>query len=533
MPDSRRTKMTERLVAVSVLVLMAMLLLCDIGGVAKENDSETIPERYDLRELGLVTDAKLQGKQNMCATFACVAAMESNALVRGYGENDISEYQVGYISDCVVTDDKSLINGEGVEAHAGWWFNGTWPDFVVGAFMRGYALKSEEEFPFSQVREELPKEGITFDGNLFIDSCYCALITDTESVKRLIMKNGAVFAVAAVACWGYPKVGDVDTGVAYLPKYTNLSSSANHGVAIVGWDDNYSKDNFGITPPGDGAWIVKSSFGIKRYGDNGYWHISYYDAAFRDKQNVMSITVVDNREYDRIYQYDGGPGVCYLEGVTDAVINFTAEENEEITGVRIKPTNATITRLEGMTVWEFEGTTAHIKVYRGTFSGDVNEEDKPIYEQDYEIEYSGYQTVMLDKVIKLREDQPYYIRVTFDDPITYAMDGARTLGGLSIIADANPGETYIKALDEEEKGVWYDGIKTPQGNPVCSVCLKVLARDRELSRLEVACIYVEDHKLMCGAVLALIVAAAIAAIIIRRRGSANKVKATGKKDADI
>lgn len=524
--------MKKRLAAVSVLVLMAMLLLCDIGSVAKKNDSEVIPERYDLRELGQVTDVRSQGRENTCATFACVAAMESNALVRGYGEYDISEYQVGYISNNIVTDGDKQIDGEGHRPLVDWWFVGTWPDFVVGAFMRGYALKYEEEFPYSQVREELPKEGVTFDGDLFIDSCYCALITDTESVKRLIMKNGAVYALAAVSCWGYPKVADFSTGAAYLPEYTNLSFSANHGVTIVGWDDNYSKDNFGTIPPGDGAWIVKNSWGEK-YGDNGYMYISYYDAAFRDKQNVMSITVVDNREYDRIYQYDGGPGVCYLEGVTDTVMNFTTEENEEITGIRIKPTNSTIRRSEGMTVWEFEGTTAHIKVYRGTFTGEVDEEDKPIYEQDYEVEYPGYQTVMLDKAIKLREDQQYYIRVTFDDPITYAMDGARAISGGIIVADANPGETYIKALDKEEKGVWYDGIKTPQGNPVCSVCLKVLARDRELSRLEVVCIYVEDHKLMCGAVLVFVVAAVIAAIIIRRRGNANKFKVIGKKDADI
>lgn len=297
--------MKKRLMAISVLMLMVMLMICDIGGVAKENDSGVIPERYDLRELGLVTDAKLQGMQNLCATFACVAAMESNALVRGYGENDISEYQVGYISDSVVTNGESMIEGEGVKAPADWWFIGTHHDYIVSSFMRGYALKSEVEFPFSRVREELPKEGVTFDGNLFVDSCYCTLITDTEAVKRLIMKNGALYVSAAVGCWGYPKIGNFDTGAAYLPEYTDLASRGNHGVVIVGWDDNYSKDNFGTTPPGDGAWIIKSSFGMKRYGDNGYMHVSYYDAAFCDKQNVMSITVVDNRTYDRIYQYDG------------------------------------------------------------------------------------------------------------------------------------------------------------------------------------------------------------------------------------
>ena len=37
--------------------------------------------------------------------------------------------------------------------------------------------------------------------------------------------------------------------------------TANHIVAIVGWDDSYSRDNFnsGSRPSRDGAWIVKNS----------------------------------------------------------------------------------------------------------------------------------------------------------------------------------------------------------------------------------------------------------------------------------
>lgn len=42
--------------------------------------------------------------------------------------------------------------------------------------------------------------------------------------------------------------------------------TANHIVAIVGWDDSYSRDNFnsGSRPSRDGAWIVKTVGEIKK-----------------------------------------------------------------------------------------------------------------------------------------------------------------------------------------------------------------------------------------------------------------------------
>lgn len=62
-------------------------------------------------------------------------------------------------------------------------------------------------------------------------------------------------------------------------QYTDdVYASANHAVTIVGWDDNYSADNFPADhrPPADGAWIVRNSWG-QTYGNDGYFYLSYYD----------------------------------------------------------------------------------------------------------------------------------------------------------------------------------------------------------------------------------------------------------------
>lgn len=43
--------------------------------------------------------------------------------------------------------------------------------------------------------------------------------------------------------------------------YYNGSESVDHDVALVGWDDNYDRNNFNNTPPGNGAWIIRNSWG--------------------------------------------------------------------------------------------------------------------------------------------------------------------------------------------------------------------------------------------------------------------------------
>ena len=68
-------------------------------------------------------------------------------------------------------------------------------------------------------------------------------------------------------------------------------NQGGHAVLVVGWDDNYSKDNFGksglhLVPPKDGAFLVKNSWGnMNNLG--GYCWYSYYDATFAKKGKVV------------------------------------------------------------------------------------------------------------------------------------------------------------------------------------------------------------------------------------------------------
>lgn len=136
------------------------------------------------------------------------------------------------------------------------------------------------------------------------------------------------------------KYGGVSTGIYWNNGYKNGSSyycpsvkNENHAVVIVGWDDNYSKDNFRETPAGNGAWIIKNSWGTGM-GDKGYFYVSYYDDGIaKPNSNTPSYTFIlnDTIRFDRNYQYDIGGKTDYLKLSTNTawyknVFNSTNDE---------------------------------------------------------------------------------------------------------------------------------------------------------------------------------------------------------------
>lgn len=109
-------------------------------------------------------------------------------------------------------------------------------------------------------------------------------------------------------------------------QYTYYDRSITHSVCIIGWDDNYSRENFlsDHMPEGDGAWIVKNSWGSEtdyvtladgttvqrnNWGipdsegrGTGYFYLSYYD---------KTITAPETMTFGiDLYQAGGNMAVC-------------------------------------------------------------------------------------------------------------------------------------------------------------------------------------------------------------------------------
>jgi hypothetical protein len=137
--------------------------------------------------------------------------------------------------------------------------------------------------------------------------------TDNDLIKRLLRENGALsVGMYFDEDWSpYEEYSDA-TGY-HATYYSPEMRGENHGVAIVGWDDAYPASAFhgadGM-PPGDGAFLVRNSWG-SAWGENGHFWVSYYDESFARDQGLggyggaTSYSLVeDPGNYSRVYQYD-------------------------------------------------------------------------------------------------------------------------------------------------------------------------------------------------------------------------------------
>ncbi len=188
------------------------------------------------------------------------------------------------------------------------------------------------------------------DGSIVEVSNYTYNENGTAAIKQQLLSGNAVVAIfhADTSRPGQTAASqyiNTDTWA----HYTYEPVASNHAVTIVGYDDNYSKDNFkeGHQPPRDGAWIVKNSWGASSndFPNNnggwgvdgeGYFYLSYFD------QSISSLEVLDfdtssigsgNDHYIAdSYSYmpsstvlcSPTPTFCQMANV------FTAEEDQEL-----------------------------------------------------------------------------------------------------------------------------------------------------------------------------------------------------------
>ena len=118
--------------------------------------------------------------------------------------------------------------------------------------------------------------------------------TDNADLKWAVMTYGAVYTSM---CWSAAAFRD--SSAAY---YYAGSSSPNHAVTLVGWDDSYQASGFVSRPPGPGAFLVRNSWGTS-FGQDGYFWVSYYDTEFA-VDNAVFAGAEPAAASERIYQHD-------------------------------------------------------------------------------------------------------------------------------------------------------------------------------------------------------------------------------------
>ena len=428
------------------------------GYIPYEAKEQEFPTSFDLREYGLVTSVKDQNPYGTCWTFAAIGSIETNALMMGYGEYDLSEYQLGYFANNLCAIEGDMLEGEGMITKK-WYDIGGNATIASATFSKGFGPVLEETAPYKNVKKSLDPE-YARNYNVFgFNAAYAVSAKDFNGIKELITRHGGV----DIGFWAMDDYYNAKTSSWYVPADVPSDKlTGGHAVLVVGWDDNYSKDNFKKTPEGDGAWLVKNSWS-EEWGDDGYFWLSYYDTSIvNERGDWVAFTVSPKEAYDFQYQYDGGIPYYYDNGVDGVAIKLNVTEDQTLTGVRISPRANEETG-------EFAPVNATINVYRDVTNMEEVIPEKSIYTQKAAITTPGYQVIEFNKGVNVNAGEKIYVTVTFDQMIYYTLDGQIEDAG--IYSDAKEDETYVTWGD----GVWTD-YATADDELALNVCIKVLAR---------------------------------------------------------
>ena len=329
----------------------------------------SINPRYSLKEV-IPNNLKIKNQRNTqsCWAFAAISSLETNLALANVKKNintskiyDYSERHMEYANSKFFANNKENKTGYNRNVGSG----GQW--FMAESYLtNGLGAINESEMPFEDNEDLID---ITAIQNKIVSSQVYDTIDFADyrnqsdekkfeimnEIKQHITNYGSVFASIhgnSISAAGFNCYNN-DTGA----KFCNnpLLHRADHAVSIIGWDDNYSIDNFSeeIKPTSKGAWIIRNSWGERwessvnelkeeifttykqqciergwnssteipnefieqagytiendiayiKIGDNGIMYISYEDCNI-SKTMYGIVKAADSIDYDKIYQYD-------------------------------------------------------------------------------------------------------------------------------------------------------------------------------------------------------------------------------------
>ncbi len=341
-------------------------------------------------QYGKSTSPKNQGNYGTCWAFSASAVAEASLLSDEQQTSiDLSELQLAQFFyhkkvDPLgnATGDETINNGESNYLNQGGnhvftlWGLASWTNGAQESFMpyspygtnKTYADNYAYEFDIAHLQNAriIPYEA-TLSGSTVTS------VGTNANIKEAIMTYGAVAMSYTHATAYYSSSWDkffkqneksaysATYGSHYFPGSDYITSGGGHAVTIVGWNDDYPKEYFNTTAPGNGAWLVKNSWGTgwgtdgdtdytdyadndsyKTNGQAGYYWISYYELALCNPDEDGQVFVFDfdnTSKFDNNYQYDGSCNTAYIELNAGTSIGATyeikANESEKIGGVGV------------------------------------------------------------------------------------------------------------------------------------------------------------------------------------------------------
>lgn len=430
-------------------------------------DADNLPSAYDARNDNLITPVKAQGNSGCCWAFAAVSAAETNMIKQGLANNDVDyseAHLVWFGLRTLAESKKDSTYGDGILSDSPFSDGGNWVRSVF-ALARWSGVEKEENFPFEgfPYPEGNYPESERYNSYAHLQNSRQIPTEDRNGIKQAILDCGSITA-SYYHSSTFLNVSE-ENGACY---YQSSVTNTNHTIAIVGWDDNYSKDNFLKTPATDGAWLVKNSWGSTWKGD-GYFWLSYCDKSL-SYFTTFEMERADN--YENINQYDGFgyKGWGFLSGYNQmSMANvFTTKAKETVKAVSFHTVQ--------------QNVSYSVEIYKDIPDGGKPTDGTFVTSENGFLKYRGYNTIPLSNPVSLPENAKYSVVVTFTVPegenacipLEYpeGFDGAHTR-----YYYAQEGQSYLTVSRQFDE--WEDTALKGYNN----VCIKTFS-DNDSLRLK-------------------------------------------------
>ena len=251
----------------------------ELEKIKEEQKEIEIPSKFNLADK-LTINVENQGQYGICWAFSSLKTLETYLQLHNEGTYNLSEIKMDYITSNLLYGTRTIHSGGSFE---------TFKDYLMYT-----GVKAQDENDYREYEKE--------EYEKFIKEKDITIVTETidfpainkkdnieeinefrKTIKTHIMTNGGLYTTITIP----------DN----INHYCSDDCTQNHSVTIIGWDDEYKKENFksktGKQPEHDGAYIAINSWG-KEWGNNGLFYISYDDENVEKELSGIISTSLEN-----------------------------------------------------------------------------------------------------------------------------------------------------------------------------------------------------------------------------------------------
>jgi len=403
-----------------------------------------------------VSPIRNQNPYGTCWAFSAMASLESNWMKSNPNSSkDLSEWHLAWFAYNPVNGTDSMpafTKSPPASGEDSTFDQGGNVGRATAILSRGTGPVDEVSAPY-QNRKPYPQSSIPTGNEPRVLGIKDVMMYDRlakEDIKSMVRTYGAL---AMSMYWDDNRYYGTSNAFRYVQSGTSIST--NHGVDIVGWDDNFDKSKFpaGNRPSANGAWIVRNSWG-PTWGDNGYFYMSY-DTSLRGFASYIPDSLPAGQ---KIYQYDT-LGLVNTVGYTSSATPdtawfsniFTATRNESVKAVAFWSSTAgaqyEITIKSGVTGNPSTGTQVH-----GPQTGTLS--------------HPGYHQIALTSPVSVATGTKFAVVVKLKEQgYNYPIGVTYVYQGYSDAWTATPGVGFISSSGTS----WTDAASA---SPSRGVCLK-------------------------------------------------------------